>query len=90
MGENKRFSRETKLLKSQITVLESKSSISQQLVDVLKKDNRVLNEEKERLLKELKENEEKTQKIVFFSFFFLSSLLKKSEVFLDNSNECTT
>ena len=71
IGENKRFSRETKLLKSQITALESKSSISQQLADVLKKDNKVLNGEKEKLLKELKENEEKTQQIVFFSFIFL-------------------
>ena len=30
-----------------------------------------VNGEKEKLLKELKENEEKTQQIVFFSFIFL-------------------
>ena len=60
--ENKQAIHENKLIKSQLTALESKNSIFQQLTDGLKKD-------KEKLEGIIKENEEKFEKLVLFLFY---------------------
>lgn len=58
-GENRRFSNENKLLKSQLQGLKEKGAVNEKYIETLKKDSKNLNEDKEKLNVLLKDSDER-------------------------------